>query len=206
MRRAWLCAFLVAASCIPARAGNPGGDPDSLGRRGIASVYNLEFENAQKDFQELIRRSPGDPAGYFFQAMVRWWMIMIDIDDTKYDAEFYAALDGVIAMCDSLLDRNRDDVNAIFFKGGAIGFEGRLKFHRNDYLGAANAGRKALPLVQEMPGDVSKDGVEIIQDFSGDVPVGGGHLCFGNQAVSADQSQIECSDAERRQPHLGIAD
>ena len=37
---------------------------------------------------------------------------------------------------------------AIFFKGGAIGFKGRLKFHRDDYLAAANAGRKALPLVQ----------------------------------------------------------
>ena len=150
MRKALVCALLVTASCIPVRAGTPGGDPDSLVRRGIASVYNLEFENAQKDFQELIRRDPGDPAGYFFQAMVRWWMIMIDIDDTRYDAEFYAALDGVIAMCDSLLERNRDDVNAIFFKGGAIGFEGRLKFHRNDYLGAANAGRKALPLVREI--------------------------------------------------------
>ena len=76
-------------------------------------------------------------------------MIMIDIDDEQYDREFYGELDAVIGMCDSLLERDRDDVNAIFFKGGAIGFEGRLKFHRNDYLGAANAGRKALPLVQE---------------------------------------------------------
>jgi tetratricopeptide (TPR) repeat protein len=144
-------AILLASAIIPVHAAAPpGGEEDVLVRRGITSVYNLEFENAQKDFQELIGRRPGDPAGYFFQAMVRWWMIMIDIDDTKYDAEFYAALDGVIAMCDSLLDRNRDDVNAIFFKGGAIGFEGRLKFHRNDYLGAANAGRKALPLVQEL--------------------------------------------------------
>jgi tetratricopeptide (TPR) repeat protein len=122
---------------------------ETLAKRGIGHVYNLEFENAEKEFQELIRQRPGDPAGYFFLAMVRWWMIMIDIDNERYDGEFYDALDGVIGMCDSLLEKNRDDVNAIFFKGGAIGFEGRLKFHRSDYLGAANAGRKALPLVHE---------------------------------------------------------
>jgi len=54
-------------------------------------VYNLEFENAEKEFQELIRQRPGDPAGYFFLAMVRWWMIMIDIDNERYDGEFYDA-------------------------------------------------------------------------------------------------------------------
>ncbi len=125
------------------------GEFDALARRGIAHVYNLEFESAEKEFHELTRMRPGDPAGYFFLAMVRWWTIMIDIDDEQYDADFYRALDGVVGMCDSLLEVNKNDVNAIFFKGGAIGFEGRLKFHRSDYLGAANAGRKALPLVQE---------------------------------------------------------
>ncbi len=122
---------------------------EALARRGIGHVYNLEFENAEKEFRDLVRQRPGDPAGYFFLAMVRWWIIMIDIDDERNDREFFDALDGVVGMCDSLLEKNRDDVNAIFFKGGAIGFEGRLKFHRNDYFGAANAGRKALPLVQE---------------------------------------------------------
>ena len=91
---------------------------------------------------------PHDPAGPFFLAMITWWRILIDIDNTRYDDEFFGSLDRVVDMCDSLLDRNPGDVNAIFFKGGAIGFIGRLKFHRNDYLAAANAGRKALPLVQ----------------------------------------------------------
>jgi hypothetical protein len=78
---------------------------EALARRGIGHVYNLEFENAEKEFRELVRQKPGDPAGYFFLAMVRWWMIMIDIDDERYDREFYGALDGVIGMCDSLLEK-----------------------------------------------------------------------------------------------------
>jgi tetratricopeptide (TPR) repeat protein len=121
---------------------------DSIARRGIERVYNLEFESADQDFSALVRMKPGHPAGRFFLAMVTWWRIMIDLDNRHYDEQFLDDLDGVVDMCDSLLKINRDDVTAMFFKCGAIGFQGRLKFHRDDYLGAANAGRKALSLVQ----------------------------------------------------------
>jgi tetratricopeptide (TPR) repeat protein len=149
MIRVWLGAWFCLLVTLCAHAQPEPAGFEALAKRGIGHVYNLEFENAEKEFRELVRQRPVDPAGYFFLAMVRWWMIMIDIDDERYDREFYDALDGVVGMCDSLLEKNRDDVNAIFFKGGAIGFKGRLKFHRSDYLGAANAGRKALPLVRE---------------------------------------------------------
>ncbi|HXX65320.1 MAG TPA: tetratricopeptide repeat protein, partial [Bacteroidota bacterium] len=122
---------------------------DSVAQRGIAHVYNLDFSHAEEEFRTLIRMAPGDPAGPFFLAMVLWWKISIDMDNEAYDSQFYSALDAVVDMCDSILNVRPNDVEAIFFKGGAIGFEGRLRFHRDDYLGAANAGRKALPLVQE---------------------------------------------------------
>ena len=121
---------------------------DAITKRGIDEVYNLEFEKADQAFDSLIRMNPRHPAGPFFRAMVEWWRILIDIDNDRHDTEFFEALDRVIAFCDSLLDRDPNDVTAIFFKGGAIGFKGRLKFHRDDYLAAANAGRKALPLIQ----------------------------------------------------------
>jgi tetratricopeptide (TPR) repeat protein len=121
---------------------------ETVARRGIEKVYNLEFDSARADFAQLCVMKPGHPAGPFFQAMVLWWQIVIDMDNTAFDGEFNRELDGVIAQCDSLLDNNPDDVTAVFFKGGAIGFEGRLAFHRDNYLAAANAGRRALPLVQ----------------------------------------------------------
>jgi len=141
----WACALALA--CVPSGAPRAQ-DFDARAQQGIARVYNLEFEAAEGDFRAMIDARPGDPAGYFFLAMVRWWRILIDIDNEQYDREFTGALDGVVAMCDSLLEKNPDDVNAIFFKGGALGFEGRLRFHRNDYLGAADAARRALPLVR----------------------------------------------------------
>jgi tetratricopeptide (TPR) repeat protein len=118
-------------------------------QRGIREVYNLEFENADRDFSTLIALRPRHPAGYFFRAMVTWWRIVIDMDNQEHDNSFYSQLNEVVSICDSMLEVNPDDVDAFFFKGGSIGFEGRLRFHRDDWLAAANAGRKALPLVQQ---------------------------------------------------------
>lgn len=118
-------------------------------QRGISHVYNLEFEAADQDFSALVRLRPSHPAGHFFRAMVTWWKIMIDIEDQQYDQRFYQELDDVVAICDSMLDVNENDIDAIFFKGGAIGFEGRLRFHRDEWMEAANAGRQALPLVRK---------------------------------------------------------
>ncbi len=140
-----LCSVLLPGK---ARSADSNASVDALVQEGISEVYNLRFEEAEKDFSTLCALRPHDPAGPFFLAMIDWWRIVIDIDNTQYDDRFYGEMDNVVAMCDSILERNPNDVNAIFFKGGAIGFKGRLKFHRNDYLAAANAGRLALPLVQ----------------------------------------------------------
>jgi tetratricopeptide (TPR) repeat protein len=150
MNRLYLILFLGLFLRCPLEAQvNPDTAFDAVAKRGIDEVYNLEFERADSDFTQLVRLNPNRPVGHFFSAMVLWWRIMIDLDNEQYDNEFFTALDNVIEMCDSILDKNENDVDAIFFKGGAIGFKGRLKFHRDDYLAAANAGRKALPLVQE---------------------------------------------------------
>jgi tetratricopeptide (TPR) repeat protein len=122
---------------------------ESTVQRGITHVYNLEFEAADQDFTTLVHFRPSHPAGHFFRAMVLWWKIMIDIDDRQYDQRFYDALDHVVSICDSMLERDENDIDAIFFKGGSIGFEGRLRFHRDEWMEAANAGRQALPLVRK---------------------------------------------------------
>ncbi len=118
-------------------------------QKGIAFVYNLEFQNAEREFNELVRLEPEHPAGHFFLAMVQWWKILVDIDNEGHDEEFLASLDKVIALCDRILEKDDKDVTALFFKGGSIGFKGRLATHRSQWLAAANAGRLALPIVQE---------------------------------------------------------
>ncbi len=141
--------MLILVYVSPGNAQALPSDFDDRTRKGIDHVYNLEFEEAEKQFRELIQAAPKHPAGHFFLAMVTWWRILIDIDDERYDDQFYDALDNVVDLCDDMLSRNKNDVTALFFKGGAIGFRGRLKAHRSSWFDAANAGRKALPIVQD---------------------------------------------------------
>lgn len=122
---------------------------DARTRKGIDYIYNLEFDKAKAEFQQLVRMKPSHPAGHFFLAMIEWWRILIDIDNTAYDETFYLMLERVIGLCDQRLDQNENDVTALFFKGGAIGFRGRLRAHREEWLKAANDGRLALPIVQK---------------------------------------------------------
>lgn len=117
-------------------------------RKGIDFVYNIEFDSARAHFRTVIRLHPNHPSGYFFLAMVEWWRILLDIDNKAHDEKFYRMLDGVIAMCDKRLKQNANDVTALFFKGGSLGFRGRLRANRGEWLKAANDGRRALPIVQ----------------------------------------------------------
>lgn len=117
-------------------------------RKGIDFVYNLEFDKAQNEFSYLASTYPSHPAGKFFLAMIDWWKILINIDDESHDEEFIKKLDPVIDLCDSLLDVNDNDVIALFFKGGSLGFRGRLRANRGSWIKAANDGRLALPIVQ----------------------------------------------------------
>ena len=123
-------------------------DFDLHTKQGIDHVYNLEFEQAAEDFHQIIVTHQNHPAGYFFLAMIDWWKIMLDMDDESLDDAFLAKLDVVINKCDSMLDLNSDDVTALFFKGGALGFRGRLRANRGSWIKAANDGRLALPIVR----------------------------------------------------------
>jgi tetratricopeptide (TPR) repeat protein len=138
--------------CIPLHSwsqwiGAP--DFDDRAQQGINAVYNLEFDRAEMEFTWLAKHYPAHPAGKFFLGMIEWWKILIAIDDESRDDLFIKKMDDVIELCDSLLEINPDDITALFFKGGALGFQGRLRANRSSWIKAANDGRLALPIVQK---------------------------------------------------------
>jgi hypothetical protein len=72
-------------------------------QHGINALYNLAFEDAERDFRKLVELRPAHPAGPFFLAMVQWWKILIDLDNEQYDDQFHESLDHVIDLCDDML-------------------------------------------------------------------------------------------------------
>ena len=121
---------------------------DSVASQGIKQIYDMQFSNAENTFRRLIADYPDHPAGRFFLAMIDWWKILVDPDVESYDDLFFQKLEDVIYQCDDLLEKNPQNVDALFFKGGAIGFRGRLRAFRESWIKAADDGREALPIVE----------------------------------------------------------
>ncbi|WKZ69084.1 MAG: tetratricopeptide repeat protein [Melioribacteraceae bacterium] len=122
---------------------------DSLVHVGINQIYALQFENAQETYGLIKKENPKHPFVKFFPAMITWWKIMVDLDDEQYDDLFVNQLNETINFCDDLLEKNPNNVDALFFKGGALGFRGRFYSIREEWLDAAADGKDALPLVNE---------------------------------------------------------
>lgn len=135
--------LLISFSAFPQQNGF-----DSTVTTGIKQIYSIDFENAENTFRKLIADYPGHPAGRFFLAMIDWWKILLDPDNESYDDIFFQKLEDVIYQCDEILDDDPENVDALFFKGGAIGFRGRLNTFRESWLKAADDGREALPIVE----------------------------------------------------------
>ncbi len=147
---------LAAAMCLGA-SGYTGAESttytirgfDSRVQQGIDLIYGLRFEEADAYFETVIEAEPENPLGHFFLAMVTWWRVLIDLDDTAHDEAFYDLLGRCIEVCDRRLEQDPDDFDAILFKAGAIGFRGRLRGDRGQYLRAAGDGLKCLPLLNK---------------------------------------------------------
>jgi len=137
---------------------------DSIVVKGIRQIYSIEFEKADKTFNQLITDYPKHPAGKFFLAMLDWWRILLDTSTEQRDELFLKKIEEVIEHCDKILDEDPDNVDAMFFKGGAIGFRGRLSAMRESWLSAVDDGREALPLVEEA-GELEPDNIDVKLGF-----------------------------------------
>ena len=155
--------WAVTGAALVALAGSPGfGTAASAETRpltmraydqrvqdGIDLIYQLRFEAADEHFATFIAADPGNPLGHFFHAMVDWWRVLIDLEDESGDEAFYARLARCIEVCDRRLAEDADDFEAVLFKGGAIGFRGRLRGDRDQFLHAARDGLRSLPLLKK---------------------------------------------------------
>ncbi len=114
---------------------------------GVHQIYNIKFEEAETTVKIIKQEFPVHPAGYFFDAMIYWWKIMLDFDNEEYDDILIDKLEEVIDLCDDIIDDDPENVDAVFFKGGSLGFRGRLGAVRESWFAAGMDGKEALPLV-----------------------------------------------------------
>lgn len=122
-------------------------DADSLVREGANHIYNVEFDKAEVNFNEVIKRYPDHPAGYFLQAMVDFWRITLYRYTDKINDDFLKKIKKVIQVSDKLLDENEYDITGLFFKGGALGYRARFYTNEKEWFSAAADGKEAYDIL-----------------------------------------------------------
>ena len=118
-------------------------------KSGINMIYHLKFDSAEIKFDEIIKNDRNNPAGYFFKAMIDWWKINLDKENDSLDEKFLKDIEKSVEISDRKIDENERDDNALFYKGGALGYRGLVMSLRESWLKAAEDGREALNLLQK---------------------------------------------------------
>lgn len=136
-------------------------------KQGMASVYNLEYDQGLRIFQQIIRDDPDSPVGYTYVSLTLWikelnakkglamdrfaapdffgeskrFQVKVDRD---VEREFRQVTQKAIERAKAALDRRKDDPAALFMLGIAYGnlasFESTLK---RSWIPAVRNGGKA---------------------------------------------------------------
>ena len=116
-------------------------------KAGLEALYDFRFEEADSHFRAISEQYSDHPIGPFLEALTLWWTILLDLTETANDAAFYNAMGEVIERSNERLDVDQNDFDAMFFKGVALGFRGRLRSNRRDWIRAAADGKRAMDYV-----------------------------------------------------------
>jgi tetratricopeptide (TPR) repeat protein len=144
-----LLLIFISGSKLSAQWAIMTSEADSLVRAGANHIYNVEFDSAEVCFKKVIDKYPNQPAGYFLSAMVDWWKITLFRETDYFHDSFLKKIKKVIEISDELLDENEKDINALFFKAGAMGYRGRFYAEQKEWLNAAQDGSEAFELMLE---------------------------------------------------------
>ena len=109
----------------------------------LDAANDLRFADVEPHVAALEARMPGHPGVLFLRAQPTWWRILLDLTNSGFDATFFQQMNAVVDAADARLRRNRNDFDARFFRGVALGYKARLHVNRSRWWPAARDGKDA---------------------------------------------------------------
>lgn len=119
----------------------------------VNSMYNFDFENAERGFTVMRHTYPEHPLPYFLMGLSQWWKIAVDTENKKYDKIFHEYMETTIEKAKRLFEKDPENKEAAFFLAGAHGFQGRLHSERQNWAKAALSGKNALKFMEYSKGE-----------------------------------------------------
>lgn len=102
--------------------------------KGINLLYNEEFDEAEKIFQQVITTSSERPSGYFYLAMVSWSRLSSGFWSPYVVEQFRKRIDKTISIAENRIQNNGNNSYDYFFLGGALGFKGRFRLMQGKWF------------------------------------------------------------------------
>lgn len=122
----------------------------------IDSLYNQNQEEARLILEPWIESHPDHPLWVLWDGMELWWTVLKDLHNTEHDDEFFNMMKKADYEASKLLRRHRDHPDALIIRAIANGYTARHYSNREEWLTAANIGRKAYQaysrLMEVVPG------------------------------------------------------
>lgn len=115
----------------------------------IHNVYSENFKQAEKDAEQIIKKYPSNPAGYFFYAAVLSAK-MEYYQSEKYEIEFYKYCDLAIAKGEELMANDPGNFWALFFIAGSNGFKGKYESRYERWVTAFKHGWAGVDMLQDL--------------------------------------------------------
>lgn len=96
-----------------------------LGSQGMELVYDMKFNEANDIFDKIIMLEPKNGYGYFLKSVCYFWMYLKNPQDEAVGEKYKGISFKSIDVAEEMLNKNEDDVDAMFYLGGAYGNLGR---------------------------------------------------------------------------------
>ncbi|AFL84973.1 hypothetical protein Belba_2414 [Belliella baltica DSM 15883] len=119
----------------------------------VNSLYNFDFEVAERGFRVIQLQYPDHPLPYFLMGLSTWWKITPDLENKRFDELFIRQMDVTIEKAEAIYKKDPTNKEAAFFLSGAYGFQGRLYSERRSWAKATFAGKNAMKYLNLSKGE-----------------------------------------------------
>ena len=105
---------------------------------GINGVYNLDFDKANENIQQVFQKYPDHPFGHFGNAMVAWarYEYEFELSDTAQQKKFEKILDDSIDGIKRWMKLHPNDPNAYMGMGALQGLRALFSMRTRSWITA----------------------------------------------------------------------
>jgi tetratricopeptide (TPR) repeat protein len=121
-----------------------------MAMKGIDFASSLQFKKAVEIFDRMIELEPDNPQPYFLKSATFFWMYSSDMHNEQLGEEFKNHSYKAVEIAETRLEKNENDIDALFYLGGAYGSLGRYYGIQKSYLNAYWYGKKGMNILEDV--------------------------------------------------------